>query len=199
MIRINLLGHQADSKGKGWSFAPADLSPNLSQIGIGALFALLLVGLTAAWWYQSSRSSALRAEVAAIQAERSRLQEIAGEVESLQDRTDLMRRKLQVIVELKASQTGPVMLLDEISRNLTDGLWLTRLELDGRAVSLRGGALSEVSVADFVNNLERSAYFAAVRLRTLGDTGESQNFQITLDFDPTPTSAAEGVAVREGG
>ena len=34
--------------------------------------------------------------------------------------------------------------------------------------------------------LERSDYFEAVRLRSLGDTGESQNFQISLNFNPTP-------------
>lgn len=202
MIRINLLGHEAEAKGKARSFLPAELSPNVSQIGIGALFVFLIVALGLTWWMQSSRSAAVRADIAAIQAEQRRLQEIAGQVESLQDRTDLMRQKLQVIVDLKASQTGPVMLLDQISANLSDGLWLTRLELNGGSVSLRGGALSEVAVADFVNNLERSLYFSAVRLRTLGDTGEAQNFQITLDFNPSPgvdEAETPGPQVREGG
>ena len=102
--------------------------------------------------------------------------------------------KLNVIVELKASQTGPVMLLDQVSRSLTDGLWMTELELEEGEVRMQGASLSEASVADFVNNLERSEYFADVRLRTLLDTGEQSNFQITLVFDPTPGTDAQAGA-----
>lgn len=195
MIRINLLGREAESKGSrfgGFSFG--EMGANATQIGIGALFAIVLLLLGAAWWYQSSQLSALRAENARIEEERRELQEVAGQVETIQDRTDLLRQKLQVIVDLKVNQTGPVMMLDQVSRAITDGLWLTRLELEDRSVTIRGAALSEVSVADFVTALEESEYFDAVRLRSLGDSGEAQNFQITLDFNPTPGQAA----VREG-
>jgi len=189
VIRINLLGHEADKKSRGFSgFSFGEVSPNLNQIGIGAMFVLVILALALVGWSQARRLGQLRAEIAAIQAERARLEEIATEVETLQDRSDLARHKLEVIVELKASQTGPVMLLDQVSRALTDSLWLTRLELDGSSVSIRGAALSQVAVADFVNNLERSDYFASVRLRTLGDTGEARNFQVTLDFNPAPAS-----------
>ena len=201
MIRINLLGREANKRASrfgGFDFQP--FGANLTQVGIGALFAVVLVVLAGAWWYQSSQLSALRAENARIEEERRELQEVAGQVESIQDRTDLLRQKLQVIVELKVNQTGPVMMLDQVSRAITDGLWLTRLELEDRSVTIRGGALSEVAVADFVTALERSEYFDAVRLRSLGDSGESQNFQITLNFIPTPGgAAAPGAGAAEGG
>lgn len=192
MIRINLLGREAEKKGSRFSgFSFGEMSANATQIGIGALFALVLVALGAAWWYQSSQLSTLRAENARIEEERRQLQEVAGQVETIQDRTDLLRQKLQVIVELKVNQTGPVMMLDQVSRAITDGLWLTRLELEDRSVTIRGAALSEVSVADFVTALEESEYFEAVRLRSLGDSGEAQNFQITLEFNPTPGRALQ--------
>ena len=68
--------------------------------------------------------------------------------------TILQLRLHQAIVDLKANQTGPVMLLDQISRLLVEGVWLNRLELDGDGVELNGSAMSENNVADFVNNLE---------------------------------------------
>lgn len=201
MIRINLLGRDAAEKAKGAGrFGLGDLDENATQIGIGVMLvgALLLIGI--AWWYQSSQLADVRSELTAVEQERARLEEVATLVESLQERTDLMREKLAVIVELKANQTGPVMLLDQVSRLLTDRLWLTQLELDNQEVDIRGSALSEVAVADFVRNLELSEYFSQVRLRTLGDTGEALSFQVTLLFDPTPgrTDAEPASEPREG-
>jgi type IV pilus assembly protein PilN len=187
VIRINLLGRDTEKQGSRFGgFSLGEMDASINQIGMGALFVVVLLSIAGAWWYQSRQLSGLRAENAAIELERAQLQEVAGQVDSIRDRTDLLRQKLDVIVELKVNQTGPVMMLDQVSRAITDGLWLTRLELEDRSVTIRGAALSEVAVADFVNALERSEYFNAVRLRTLGDTGEAQNFQITLDFVPSP-------------
>jgi type IV pilus assembly protein PilN len=186
MIRINLLGGEAEKQSKGFrSLRIPELTVGMTQAGMAALFILVLTGIGAAWFMQSRGLSALRTELASVQAERARLQEIADQVRRLQDRADLMQRKLEVIVDLKANQTGPVMLLDQISRLLVDGIWLGRLQLDDGAVEINGSAMSENNVADFVNNLESSEYFKNVRLRTLGDSGDSQDFYISLDFQPT--------------
>jgi type IV pilus assembly protein PilN len=193
VIRINLLGSDVAPKGgRLGGFGFGEMGANATQVGIGVVFAVVLLGLGAAWWYQSSQLSTLREENARAEEERRQLQEVASQVETVQERTDLLRQKMQVIVDLKVNQTGPVMMLDQVSRAITDGLWLTRLELEDRSVSIRGAALSEVSVADFVTALEGSEYFDAVRLRSLGDSGEAQNFQITLDFNPTPGTPREG-------
>ena len=165
---------------------------------MAALFVLVLGGIGAAWFMQSRGLSALRTELAGVQAERARLQEVADQVARLQDRADLMQRKMQVIVDLKANQTGPVMLLDQVSRLMVDGLWLNRLQLDEASVEINGSAMSENSVADFVTNLEGSEYFEGVRLRTLGDTGDAQNFYISLEFHPT-TGVDEPEAPAAGG
>lgn len=187
MIRINLLGREAEERARGaGGFGFDDLGANTTQVGIGVMLVAVLVIVGAAWWYQSSQLAAVRAELADVEQERARLEEVADEVEALQKQTDLLRDKLGVIVDLKANQTGPVMLLDQVSRLLTDGLWLTRLELHNRQVEIHGSALSEVPVADFVNNLEQSEYFNEVRLRTLGDTGEELSFQVSMLFNATP-------------
>jgi len=186
MIRINLLGGEAESQSKGLrSLRMPEISVGVAQAGMAVLFVVVLGGIGAAWFMQSRGLSAVRAELAGVQAERARLQEIADQVAQLQDRADLMHRKMQVIVDLKANQTGPVMLLDQISRLMVDGVWLNRLELDEGSVEINGSAMSENNVADFVTNLEGSEYFVGVRLRTLGDSGDAQNFYISLDFRPT--------------
>ena len=70
---------------------------------------------------------------------------------------------MQVIVDLKANQTGPVMLLDQISRLMVDGVWLTRLELDEGSVIINGSAdVGDCNVADFV---DESRGFRVLRRR----------------------------------
>ncbi len=195
MIQINLLGREAEQQSKGLrALRLPEIPSHATQYGIAAMFVVVLgtVGMT--WWWQSGRGTLLRVELAGMQAERARLQEVADEVQSLRDRTDLLRQKLGVIVQLKANQTGPVMLLDQISRLLTDGLWLTHVELEARDVTIRGEALSDVSVSDFVQNLEESSYFDDVFLRTLGDSGEALRFEVGLRFEPLGELAAGAVA-----
>ncbi|NKB87974.1 MAG: hypothetical protein GKS06_07125 [Acidobacteria bacterium] len=200
MIRINLLGGEAEKQSKGLrAIRMPEFSVGATQAGMAALFVVVLSGIGLAWFMQSRGLSSLRTELAGVQAERARLQEIADQVTQLQDRANLMQRKLAVIVDLKANQTGPVMLLDQISRMLVDGLWLNRLELDGDSVEINGAAMSENNVADFVTNLEGSSYFNDVRLRTLGDTGDAQNFYISLSFRPTMADSAEDALAAGGG
>ncbi len=163
------------------------------------MFIVVLVGIALAWWLQGNRLSRLRVELALVQAERARVQEVADQVNALQQRTDLLQQKLEVIVELKANQTGPVMLLDEISRLVTDGLWLTSLDLTGGDVTLRGAALSDSPVADFLTSLQTSLYFEQVRLRTLNDSGETVRFQITLAFRANNVAAEPDVTGTAGG
>ncbi len=200
MIRINLLGGDAEKQSKGLrSLRMPDVSLGMTQAGMAALFVVVLGGIGTAWFMQSQGLTELRMELAGIQAERARLQEIADQVAQLQDRADLMQRKMQVIVDLKANQTGPVMLLDQVSRLMVDGVWLTRLQLDEASVEINGSAMSENNVADFVTNLEGSEYFQGVRLRSLGDSGDAQNFYISLDFRPTMAAAMSETPAAGGG
>ena len=204
MIRINLLGADAAKKSKGLSsIRLPEISVGAVQAGIAGMFIVVLLGIGFAWWFQSSQLSRMRTELALAQSERARVQEVADQVTVLQDRTNLLKQKLDVIVELKANQSGPVMLLDEVSRLVADGLWLTSLDLADGDVTLRGNALSDSPVADFLTNLQASQYFEQVRLRTLNDSGETVSFQITLAFkannvavDPESTIAAGGGGLR---
>jgi type IV pilus assembly protein PilN len=200
MIRINLLGGEAEKQGKGLrSIRMPELSLGMAQAGMAVLFVVVMAGIGTAWYLQSRGLTSLRTELASIQAERVHLQEVADQVSLLQDRADLMQRKMKVIVDLKANQTGPVMLLDQISRLMVEGVWLTRLQLDESSVEINGSAMSDNSVADFVTNLEGSDYFDGVRLRTLGDSGDSQNFYISLDFQPTMTASVPEAPAAGGG
>lgn len=198
MIRINLIGQELEEK-PGSRFSLPQLSLGGGQVAIAAVLVAVLALIGLAWWYQARQLGVLNNRIATVRAERERLQDVADQVQELREESDLLRQKLDVIVQLKANQTGPVMLLDQISRNITDGLWLTGLDLEGGSVDLEGAALSEVGVADFVEALGESRFFDGVRLRTLGDTGESFRFRVTFTFEPTPAAVGVSAPQAEGG
>ncbi len=64
-----------------------------------------------------------------------------------------------LIEQLRKSQTGPVHMLDQISRSLPPMLWLTALKQDDTAITIDGRCTSLTALSDFVANLEATGYF----------------------------------------
>lgn len=183
MIRINLRGRDSAAPRRSWSMPDISLG-SADQTVFGLVVLGLMLVLVAGWWYQSRQAEAMEDRLRDVQRQHQRLSETAETVDQMEERTAMLRQKLEVIVELKRNQTGPVLLLDEISRRLSDGLWLTRLESREGAVNIVGAALSNTSIADFHANLQRSPHFRDVVLLFTEDTGEAVQFNITCDFFP---------------
>jgi type IV pilus assembly protein PilN len=186
MIHINLLGHEP-AKPKRRKSMP-DLSIGGSE---NITFAIAIVGtlllLAAAWWFQTSRLSRLQATMAELEVRRAELADTAAQVNEVEDRTAMVNQKLDVIVDLKRGQTGPLMLLDHLSQELPDSLWLSQLDAQQGSIAITGSALSNVAVSDFVRNLRLSPYFDVDEqggLRFTEDTGDAFRFQINALFLP---------------
>jgi type IV pilus assembly protein PilN len=64
-----------------------------------------------------------------------------------------LQDKIKVIETLVAAQSGPVRLLDEVSKALPNEVWLTAFHRTGRRLELSGIAFSPFQVADFMKNL----------------------------------------------
>ena len=193
MIHINLLGH-APTKPKRRKSMP-DLSIGGSE---NITFAIAIVGtlliLAAAWWFQDSRLRSRRDTMRTLEAERTALAETAARVNEVEDRTAMVNQKLDVIVDLKRGQTGPLMLLDHLSRELPDSLWISQLDAQQGSLAITGSALSNVAVSDFVRNLRLSPYFDVDEqggLRFTEDTGDAFRFQINALFLPQVPTVSE--------
>lgn len=191
MIRINLRGETKAAPRRTWSMP--EIAVDDDQMMFGLVLGLVLLILAGAWWYQSSQLDQMRHRLQDVRQQHERLTETADRVEEIQARTERMRQKLEVIVELKRNQTGPVLMLDEISQRLADGLWLTLLEASEGEVNIQGAALSNTAIADFHRNLQASPYFDDVVLGFTEDTGDAVQFDITCRF-----AAGEPALPEEG-
>ena len=159
MIRVNLLSpgtEPAPPAWRRWLVIPQEQR--------AALLGLAMRVTTAAgaglWWWSISREhKAVDAEIAAAEANLSRLQKAAQLMEKATAREKDLRERVGLIDRLRATQRAPVMLLDTISRAMAEGLWLTELRQTGAVVQLEGRAISYSALTDFIGQLQVSGRF----------------------------------------
>jgi type IV pilus assembly protein PilN len=157
MIRINLLAAERDkTKKKAVTLGTAG-----QKLTIGCSLILVLAVLFIGWryWALSRDSSALDAEIAAAQQETTRLHSVIQQVQQFEQRKAQLQQRVVLIEQLRKGQTGPVHMLDQISRALPQMLWLTELKQAGGDVIIDGRCTTLTGLSEFVSNLEASGYF----------------------------------------
>jgi type IV pilus assembly protein PilN len=157
------------------------------------LLAMGFVGIN--YWRISSQLSAVNDELAQNQREFDRLKPIIAEVEAFKKKNAELKHKIDVIEQLKANQFGPVRIMDEVSKSLPDLLWLTGLDLSGNTLALRGQALNENAVANFIANLAASPFFSEPALKIMQQDEKgvfSFDLSVTFTYSPQEAAAASG-------
>ncbi len=190
MIKINLL-----SEGRTAARAPAAAAAtgkinNAVFIGCIALAVLYFLGM---WWHLASVKSGWDDKNRRAQAEVDRLKSIIDEVNGYEKKKASLEAKINLINDLKRNQHGPVRLMDEVSKALPDLVWLTNMNLIGNAIQINGKAMTPNAVANFIENLKKSPYFAEPRFQALSQEGAIYNFGLSVTFvyaTPTGTPAA---------
>ena len=164
MIRINLIAEKKQVKtneGSGIRLEGLGGGRNFMLIGVLAIGVLIAGG----WWYSLSNSVAdWQQRHAEADKELERLAEIRKKGEEYKARKELLGRKIDLITALKKQQTVPVHILDKISRNLPDFLWLESMSSGKNRISISGKATTYNAVSSFFTNLTGSGHFADVAL-----------------------------------
>ena len=163
----------------------------------GALgLALLYVGWQ--WRSLSSEENRLTVEIAEAEKEAKRLESVNKKGEELKAKRTELQDKVTLITDLKNNQSGPVHLLDQISNNLPDFVWLESLNGRGGTLTITGRATTYNAVSNFYNNLTESPFFAQVDLGTTSEASEGVSFSITCAFVP-PTKQVAQASVHDAG
>ena len=155
MIRINLLPVRAAQKKE-------KLRAQLSVLFLCLLF--VGVGCGALYVTKQMDIDGVKAEIKDIDRQNTALKKKLGEVADYEKKKKDVEQKLAVLNDLKAAKTGPVHLMDELSRALPDKVWLTDFTESGGKVSMSGIGETEMTVASFMKNLEKSPYYQGVEL-----------------------------------
>ena len=188
MIRINLLGSPKPKGKKGPAFnMPSFEVGNLGGPMVQVAAVLLIAGaLNAGYWYQLDREKK-SIEVRALVAEQKNRELADVKVRYLerQRQADAYKRRVDVIDQLRANQSGPVNLLAMIGDtvNSTEAVWLNSMQDQGASVAIDGTALSSDAVANLISNLQKTGFFRNIEIKeSYQDDAvkDMQAFQFTL-------------------
>ena len=156
MIKINLLAVDRDRVKR-----KSKLPGGGEKITIGCSLILVMAALGVGWWYWSlqNESKDLDQQIADAQRETVRLQNVIQQVQQFEGRRAQLQQRVTLIEELRKGQTGPVHLLDQVSRSLPDTMWLTELKQTASDIAIEGRCTTLTALSDFVSALETSNYF----------------------------------------
>jgi type IV pilus assembly protein PilN len=180
MIRINLLPHREQKR-------QARLRQFVS-VGIGlAVLALAVVGLGHAIFTtqienQQSRNTLLKHEIA-------QLDEQIKAIDKLHEQTQALLSRKQVVEALQTNRTEAVHLLDQMVRQLPDGIYLRSLKQVGTKVTMIGYAQSNARVSTLLRNIDTSPWLTQPELVEIKSvplpgarTGDPRVNEFTLSF-----------------
>jgi len=190
MIKINLL---VEARAEKVARAPL-ISLGAANLNNYILIGLIVVGLAVVgvrYWKLSSALNAVKADIATNQREYERLKPIIAEVENFKRRNAELKHKIDVIQQLKQNQSGPVRIMDEISKALPDLLWLTNMTLAGNAITLQGQAMNDSAIANLISNLKASPFVKeepALRIMSQNEQGV-WSFDLSFNFTTAPREA----------
>ena len=150
-IRINLLPHR-EQKRQARQRQFYTLMISLAVLGL-AVIALVHGILVAQIESQESRNRALKTEIA-------KLDEQIKEIDRLRDQIQAVLARKQVVETLQGNRSEAVHLLDQLVRQLPDGIYLRNIRQVGAKVTVVGYAQSNARVSTLMRNIEASPWLS---------------------------------------
>jgi len=169
---------------------------------IGGVVAGAVIG--GGWWViERNKLSDRRDQIAVKQVEAQRLEAIIKEVEGYQRQKDSLQRRIDLINQLKQNQKGPVKLMDRLSQDLPDLVWLDKMNMSGGLITISGRGLNPNAIANFVENVKNDPLFEEPDLSSMAQVSVAPlvySFDMTFHFSYAPKSetGAGGAATTTG-
>jgi type IV pilus assembly protein PilN len=159
MIRINLLPFRTERKKENVR----------RQVSLFLLsLVLVLVVLVYYNFSLSSKIGKLNNKISATKTDLERYNEINKEIAKIKSNLEMLRKKMAVIEKLESDRHAPVRLMDTLTQVLmAKRMWFTKLDVKENGVNIRGIALDNKTVADFMVRLQNSGLFSSVNLKNL--------------------------------
>lgn len=193
MIRINLLPHREERRKRARQhfFVVAG-----GTAVIGALVVIAMHGFYAARIEtQTDRNRFLKSEIV-------KLDKDIAEIKKLRDEIQALLARKQVIETLQADRAQTVHLLDELVRQMPEGVYLKSVSQKGLRVNLVGYAQSNARVSTLMRNIEASPWLERPQLVEVKaanvDKKRVSEFNMFLSLKRVATEEKGGKAPAKG-
>ncbi len=144
MILINLLPHrEAARKRRRELFYVSLVASVVGGVALAGAFYL----------YQLAEISAQQRRNEVLSSENLKLDAQIKDIANLQREIAALRARQQAVEDLQANRNMPVHILNELVRQLPDGVYLTSVKQDNQTVAITGVAQSQERVSELLRNL----------------------------------------------
>jgi type IV pilus assembly protein PilN len=155
MIRINLLPHREQRRRRQQQQFIVLLG---GVVVLGAAIWLLVhTTLTNRYEQQLSRNKFLQNEIVKLDKE-------IDDIRKLREMTAALLARKKVVETLQTNRSEVVYLLDELPRQLPDGIYLKGIKQQGARVTINGYTQSQARVSTLMRNLEGSPHLENANL-----------------------------------
>jgi type IV pilus assembly protein PilN len=197
MSKINLLPHREERRKRARTHF-AVLAGMTAALGV-AIVAAVWLFYSGAISNQEDRNRFLKAEIAKLDKEIDEIKEVKDKIAAL------LARK-QVIETLQTDRVQTVYLLDELVRQMPEGVFLKSVRQRGPNIDLIGYAQSNARVSTLMRNIESSPWLAnpnlvEIKASTLGKMRISEfNMKLAMKRPAAPEAkdAAKAAAAKKG-
>ncbi len=155
MIKINLLPVRAAKKKE-------TAIQQLTIAGVVVVFIAVIV--LSLYVIKRVQVAAANEDITAANNKINVLKTKIGKLEALKTLKEQVKKKLDVLTQLRKNKTGPAQRLASLSDLTPEKLWLTNYSESGQDIKISGIAFTEELIAQFMKALEASNDFMTVEL-----------------------------------
>jgi type IV pilus assembly protein PilN len=191
--RINLLPHREERRKRARiHFAVLG--------GMTAALGLVIVG--AGWFVLSQKISGQEDRNKFLKSEIAKLDKEIDEIKEVKDKIAALLARKQVIETLQTDRVQTVYLLDEMVRQMPEGVFLKTMRQRGPNIDIVGYAQSNARVSTLMRNIESSPWLAnpnliEIRATNLGKMRISE-FNMRLQLKrPNPAAEAAKAGAKD--
>ncbi len=200
--KINLLPHREERRKRARTHfgVMGAVTAALGAVIVGAVWFVYQQSISA----QEDRNRFLKSEIAKLVKE-------IDEIKEVKEKIDALLARKQVIETLQADRVQTVYLLDELVRQMPEGVFLKSVKQKGPGVELIGYAQSNARVSTLMRNIESSPWLSnpnlvEIKAATLGKMRISEfNLKLALkrpvaaDAKDAAKDAAKAAAAAKKG
>jgi type IV pilus assembly protein PilN len=169
MIRVNLLPHRQIRR-----------EARQREFGLMAAFSAIVASVIIfmGWTYINSQIDVQAERNGRLDAAIVKLDKEIADIKDLKDQISTMLDRKQVVENLQTNRSQAVVVLDELSRQLPEGMYLKSIKQQGNVISIEGVADTNARVATLVRNLTVSNWMESptlVEIKSVIVNGLKQN------------------------
>ena len=185
MMRINLLPHRQIKR--------AERQREFGLMGLmaaGAACAVIFLG----WQFLGAQKDSQLERNGRLEKAITSLDKEIADIKDLKDQISNVLARKQIVENLQSNRSQSVVILDELTRQLPEGLYLKSIKQTGNLITLEGVADTNARVATLVRNLSVSNWMESpnlVEIKSITVNNIKQNeFMLNVSLKAQKTEEA---------